>query len=185
MKKHDKFLSVFSFILEKKCVKNIYFLALLPSLLVGKIVTCGFWGCHLWHLTGSLVAFEALKSHKWEAQSIALTTQKHSFDNLKRCKENGSGWYSTTSKNAHFSHICPRKEFFFNRGPSREGEIQNLFYILSLSLCCFYWGSSCLIDFIAKHRCRLGSWHSNNQQSESAATMMPLFFAFWRFVTKW
>ena len=42
MKKHDKFLSAFSFILEKEYVKNIYFLALTPSLLVGRFVICGF-----------------------------------------------------------------------------------------------------------------------------------------------
>ena len=42
MKKHDKFLSAFSFILEKKYVKNIYFLALTPSFFTGKFVICGF-----------------------------------------------------------------------------------------------------------------------------------------------
>ena len=138
MKKHDKFLSTFSFVLEMEYVKKIYFLALTPSFFTSRFVICGFWGCQMCPLTCSFVAFDALKSHKWQPQSIALTPPKHSFDNSRRCKENGSLWFSMTSKNAHFSQICPRKENFFNRGPSRGGEIQNLFYILSFSLCCFY-----------------------------------------------
>ena len=42
MKNYDKFLSTFSFILEKEYVKKIYFLALTPSLFTGKFVICGF-----------------------------------------------------------------------------------------------------------------------------------------------
>ena len=42
MKKHDKFLSAFSFVLEMEYVKKIYFLALTPSLFTGKFVICGF-----------------------------------------------------------------------------------------------------------------------------------------------
>ena len=42
MKNYDKFLSTFPCNLEKKCVKNLYFPTFLPSLLVGKFVTCGF-----------------------------------------------------------------------------------------------------------------------------------------------
>ena len=125
MKKHDKFLSTFPLNLEKNYVKNIYRHTLLPSLYVAKFVICGFLGCHLWLLTLSLAASEPLICHKWEPQSIALTTPNHSFYLLKRCKENGSCWFSTTCKIAHFSHICPRKKIFFNRWPSREAEIQN------------------------------------------------------------
>ena len=92
LKKHDKFLSTFSCNLEKDYVKKNYFHTLPPSLFAGKLVTCGFWGCHLRPLTLSFVASEPLICHKWEPQSIALTTQKHSFHTLKRCKENGSLW---------------------------------------------------------------------------------------------
>ena len=42
MKNHDKFLSAFPFNLEKKYVKNLYFHAFLPSLLVASFVICGF-----------------------------------------------------------------------------------------------------------------------------------------------
>ena len=41
LKKHDKFLSTFPFILEKKYVKNLYFCAFPPSLFTGRFVTCG------------------------------------------------------------------------------------------------------------------------------------------------
>ena len=48
--------------------------------------------CHLWLLALPFVAFEPLICHKWEPQSIALTTPKHSFNKLERCKENGKHW---------------------------------------------------------------------------------------------
>ena len=92
LKKHDKFLSAFPFNLEKKYVKNLYFYAFLPSLLVASFVICGFWGCHMWQMSRSLVAFDTLICHKWEHQSITLTTQKHRFRLSKRCKENGTLW---------------------------------------------------------------------------------------------
>ena len=102
LKKHDIFLSTFSFNLEKNYVKNNYFRAFSPWLLVRLIVICGFWGCYLWPLTLSLAASEPLICHKWDPQSIALTTQKHSFHRPKRCKENGSRWLSETSENVNF-----------------------------------------------------------------------------------
>lgn len=42
LKKHNKFLSTFPFILEKKYVKNLYFYAFPPSLFADRFVTCGF-----------------------------------------------------------------------------------------------------------------------------------------------
>ena len=42
MKNYDKILSTFSFNLEKKYIKNLYSLTLIPPLSAGKIVTCGF-----------------------------------------------------------------------------------------------------------------------------------------------
>jgi hypothetical protein len=42
LKKYDKFLSTFSCNLGKDCVKKNYFHALPPSLIAGKLVTCGF-----------------------------------------------------------------------------------------------------------------------------------------------
>ena len=117
MKNYDKFLSTFPCNLEKKCVKNLYFHAFTPSLFIGRIVTCGFWGCHLWSLTLSFAAFEPLICHKWEPQSIALTTPKHSFYELKRCKENGSSWQSTTSENVDFWPFSHQNLFYFKKRP--------------------------------------------------------------------
>ena len=153
LKKYDKFLSTFSCNLEKDCVKKNYFHALPPSLFATKFVTCGFWGCHLWLLTLSFVASEPLICHKWEPQSIALTTQKHSFHNPKRCKENISRWFTATCKIAHFSHKCPQKNIFFNRWPSREGEIQNNIYNLAFSYhLCFRGHEDLIKDFLSHDR---------------------------------
>ena len=121
LKNHDKFLSTFSFILEKKYVKNLYFLAFPPSLFRGRIVTCGFWGCHLWSLTLSFAAFEPLICHKWEPQSIALTTQKHRFWGSIKCKKNGSRWQSTTSGNVDFWPFLHQNLFCFKKMPVFRG----------------------------------------------------------------
>ena len=89
------------------------FHALFPPLLKSGFVTCGFWGCHLWPLTLSFVASEALICHKWEAQSIALTTEKHRFGRVKKCKKIGKDWLSTTCKNVDFLR-------FFGQSPVRS-----------------------------------------------------------------
>ena len=125
MKNCDKFLSPFPFVLEKKFVKKYYFHPLSPSFLVSKIVICGIWGCHMWHLTRSLVASDSLRSHIWRGQKPQMTTQKHSFRKSKRCKEIGSNWLSTTSKNVNFWPFSNQNLFCFRFFDSQRPEIQN------------------------------------------------------------
>ena len=122
MKNHDNFLSAFPCNLEKEYVKNLYFYPFPPSLFFGCFVICGFWGCHLWPLTLSFAASEPLICHKWEPQSIALTTQKHPFQALKRCKENGSRWQSTTSENVNFWPFLHQSLLHFKKQPVFWGQ---------------------------------------------------------------
>ena len=122
MKNHDKFLSAFPFNLEKKYVKNNYFCAFPPSLFFGCFVICGFWGCHLWPLTLSFAASETLTCHKWEPQSIALTTPKHRFRGSIKCKKNGSCWLSTTFENVNFWPFLHQSLFHFKKMPVFWGQ---------------------------------------------------------------
>ena len=115
-------MSTFPFNLEKKYVRKNYFHAFSPSLLAGRFVTCGFWGCHMWLLTRSLVASDGLRWYKWEPQSIALTTRKHSFCKPKRCKENGSDWQSTTSENVKKWPFSHQNLFHFKKKPVIWGQ---------------------------------------------------------------
>ena len=62
MKKHDKFLSTFSFNLEKKMEWENHFSAPISSFSTPEIVTCGIWGAHSYALTHSDVAYDTLKA---------------------------------------------------------------------------------------------------------------------------